>query len=170
MTLLGDLTPARKVLLGIAAAGLLAAMVAFVPSPFGLFDLFQKPPVPEVKAPPPLRLPPTPPLASFDAIAARPLFNVDRKPDPSPPQPEAAKPAITLGDLTQYRVVGTVRDDQRQLGLVQKSGGLLLTLKPGDTFEGWTVDKIDRSGIAISGGGRKEVLAIPKATNAAKSP
>lgn len=170
MMLLGELTPARRVLLAIAAAGILAAMVAFVPSPFALFDLFQKPPVPQVKAPPPLRLLPVAPLASFDVIAARPLFNVDRKPDPLPPPPEAPKPAIVLGDLTQYRVVGTVRDNAKQLGLVQKSGGSLMTLKPGDTFEGWTVDKIDRSGIAISGGGRKEVLAIPKATNAAKSP
>ena len=170
MTVLGELTTARKVLLGVSAAGLIAAMVAFVPSPFAVFDLFQKPPVPGGKAPPPLRLAPTPPLASFDVIAARPLFNVDRKPDPLPPPPEVAKPSITLGDLTQYRVVGTVRDDTKQLGLVQKTGGSLLTLKPGDTFEGWTVDKIDRAGIAISSGGRKEILAIPKAANAAKSP
>jgi general secretion pathway protein N len=170
MTLLGELTPARKVLLGIAATGLAAAMLAFVPSPLALFDLFEEPPAPEVKAPPPLRLDAAPPLASFDVIAARPLFNVDRKPDPLPPPPETAKPAIALGDLTQYRVVGTVRDNAKQLGLVQKSGGALMTLKPGDTFEGWTVERIDRSGIAISGGGRKEVLAIPKATNAAKSP
>ncbi len=170
--LLGELTPARKVFAGLTAAGLFAAALAFVPSPFALFDLFEKPPVPEVKAPPPLRLPPTPPLASFDGITARPLFNVDRKPDPLPPPPTAAatSPALALGDLTQYRVVGTVRDNRKQLGLVQKSGASLLTLKPGDTFDGWTVDKIDRNGIAISGGGRKEVLAIPKATNAAKSP
>lgn len=170
MMLLGDLTPARKVLLGLAAAGLVAAVIAFVPSPLSVFDLFQKPPVPEVKAPPPLRLPPAPPLAQFDVIAARPLFNVDRKPDPLPPPPEAVKAATTLGDLTQYRVVGTVRDSAKQLGLVQKAGGSLLTLKPGDTFDGWTVDRIDKNGIAISGGGRKEILAIPKATNAAKSP
>jgi hypothetical protein len=63
-----------------------------------------------------------------------------------------------------------VRDSAKQLGLVQKAGGSLLTLKPGDTFDGWTVDRIDKNGIAISGGGRKEILAIPKATNAAKSP
>ncbi|MFM9862311.1 MAG: hypothetical protein ACKVRO_01780 [Micropepsaceae bacterium] len=170
MTLLGELTPARKVLLGLTAAGLLAAMIAFVPSPFALLNLFERPPVLEIKSPPPLRLAAPPPLASFEVIAARPLFNADRKPDPLPPPPEALKPAITLGDLAQYRVIGTVRDDVRQLGLVQKSGGSLLTLKPGDTFEGWTVDKIDRSGIAISGGGRKEILAIPKAANAAKSP
>lgn len=170
MTLLGDLTPARRVLLGIMAAGLAMAMIAFVPSPLALLDFFERTPVLVVKTPPPLRLASTPPLTAFEVIAARPLFNAGRKPDPLPPPPEAAKPAITLGDLTQYRVVGTVRDSVRQLGLVQKSGGSLLTLKPGDTFEGWTVDKIDRNGIAISGGGRQEILAIPKAKNAAKSP
>lgn len=168
--MLGELTPTRRALLGAGAAGLLAAAIAFVPSPFGLLDLFERPPVLEIKAPPPLRLTAAPPVASFDVITARPLFNAERKPDPLPPPPEAAKPGVALGDLAEYRVVGTVRDDTKQLGLVQKAGGSLLTLKPGDTFEGWTVDKIDRNGIAISGGGRKEVLAIPKATNAAKSP
>jgi hypothetical protein len=45
-----------------------------------------------------------------------------------------------------------------------------LTLKPGDVFEGWTVETIGVSGVAISGGDRKEVLAIPKAQNRTQSP
>jgi hypothetical protein len=170
MTALGEMTPARVLFAVLAAMGLVAAALAFVPSPRGLLDVFQRPPVVEVEAPPPLQLNRTPPMSAFDTIAARPLFNADRRPDPLPPPPEPPKPAIVLGDLSQYRVVGTVRDDREQLGLVQKNGAPLLTLKPGDTFEGWTVDKIDRSGIAISGGERREILAIPKATNAAKSP
>ena len=170
MNLFTGLTPTRKGLAATAGAGFVAMVAAFVPSPFGVLDLFAKPPTIAVAAPPPLKLAPPLPITAFDAIAARPLFNADRKPDPLPPPPEAAKPAVTLGDLTQYRLIGTVRDDRKQLGLVQKSGGSMLTLKPGDTFEGWTVEKIDNRGIAISGGGRNEVLAIPKAANAAKSP
>jgi hypothetical protein len=170
MNVLATLTPARKIFATATGAGLFAAAVAFVPSPLRVFDLFETPPVVAVKTPPPVKLAAPAALTSFDAIAARSLFNPDRKPDPLPPPPEAAKPTVTLGDLTQYRVIGTVRDDRKQLGLVQKSGGSLLTLKPGDTFEGWKVEKIDARGITISGGERTEVLAIPKATNAAKSP
>ncbi len=168
--MLGAMTTTRKVFAMIAAAGGAAALIAFVPSPLGVFDLFARPAVLEVKAPPPVKLAPTPPLASFDEIAARPLFNADRKPDPVPPPPEAPAAAITLGDLAQYRVLGTVRGGDMQLALVQKSGGSVLTLKPGDSFEGWKVDRIDGGGVSISGGERKEILAIPKANNAAKSP
>ena len=170
MNIAGELTPARKALAAIAAAGALAAVVAFVPSPLGLIDLFAKPPVLEVKAPPDVKLRAMPPIAAFEEIAARPVFNADRKPDPIPPPPEAAKPVSTLGDLAQYRVLGTIRGGEMQLALLAKSGGAVLTVKPGDTFEGWTIDKIDDAGISISGGERKEVLTIPKANNAAKSP
>ncbi|MCE9524161.1 MAG: hypothetical protein K8S25_17215 [Alphaproteobacteria bacterium] len=170
MTPFGELSLVRKMAAGVAAVGFAAMVLAFVPSPLRLLDLFDRPPVPEVKAPPALKLAPMPPLAAFDVIAARPLFNADRKPDPVPPPPEAPKPAIVLGDLTQYRLVGTVRDANRQLALVQKTGAQLLTLKPGDVFEGWTIDKIDDKGVAISGGDQKQVLAIPKANNRAQSP
>lgn len=170
MNIGGELTPARRVFAVIAAAGGIAAVIAFVPSPLGLLDLFAKAPVLEVKAPPDVTLQRTPPVAAFDEIAARPIFNAERKPDPVPPPPEAAKAVSTLGDLSQYRVLGTVRGGEMQLALLSKSGGAVLTVKPGDTFEGWTIDKIDDAGISISGGERKEVLAIPKANNAAKSP
>ena len=90
MNLVGELTPARRAFGAIAAGGLGAAALAFVPSPFALLDLFARAPVLQVKEPPDVKLAPTPPLAAFDAIAARPLFNADRKPDPVPPPPEAA--------------------------------------------------------------------------------
>ena len=170
MNIAGELTTARKIFAAIAAAGALAAVIAFVPSPFALLDLFSRAPVLDVKTPPEVTLRPTPPIAAFDEIAARPLFNADRKPDPEPPPPETAKAVSALGDLSQYRVLGTVRGGTMQLALLSKSGGAVLTVKPGDTFEGWTVDKIDDAGVSISGGERKEVLAIPKANNAAKSP
>lgn len=170
MTLIGELDTLRKVLLGLSAAAIAAMVIAFIPSPFAILDLFESPPVFEVKEPPPLKLPPMPELAAFDEITARPLFNADRKPDPLPPPPEAAKPAIVLGDLAQYRLVGTIRASGTQLALVQKTGAPLLTLKPGDTFEGWTIEAIDDRGVAISGGERREILAIPKAINRVQTP
>jgi hypothetical protein len=170
MSILADLGAGQRVLAIAGAVGLATAMLAFIPSPVGLLYLLDTPPVPQVKAPPPLVMAPVPAITTFDAIAERPLFNAGRKSDPVPPPPEAPKPAIVLGDLTQYRLFGITSDRQTQRALVQKVGGPLLTLKPGDAFEGWTVDGISMSGVAISGGDRKEVLAIPKARNAAQSP
>jgi hypothetical protein len=150
--------------------GVLLALLSVFPSPLAVFDFFDAAPVIEVKQPPPLVMAPMPAADTFDAIAERPLFNTDRKPDPVPPPPEAAKPAITLGDLSQYRLVGTTSDRETQRAVIQKSGGASQTMKPGDQFEGWTIDKIDTDGVAISGGDRKELLTIPKAKNAAQSP
>ncbi len=170
MNVLADIGGAQKFLALIGALGLAAAVVAFFPSPLRVFDLFDAPQAAEVKAPPTLVMAPMPAIGTFDAIAERPLFNADRKPDPLPPPPEAPKPAIVLGDLAQYRLVGFTGDRHTQLALVQKTGGQLLTLRPGDAFEGWTVVRIGVDGVAISGGDRKELLAIPKAQNRAQSP
>jgi len=170
MNVFADLGTGQRILTLAAAAGVVAAILAFIPSPLGSLALFDAPPVPVVKTPPPLVTAPMPAMATFDAVAERPLFNIDRKPDPLPPPPEAPKPAVVLGDLTQYRLFGVTGDRQTQRALVQKAGGPLLTLRPGDVFEGWTVHRISMSGLAISGGDRKEVLAITKARNGAQSP
>lgn len=170
MNLFAAIGVGQRAIVIFGVAGLAAAMIAFVPSPMSLIDLLETPAVPEVKAPPPLVMATMPKISAFDGVAERPLFNADRKPDPLPPPPEAPKPAIALGDLTQYRLIGVTGDRQTQRALVQKSGGPLLTLKPGDAFEGWKVETIGAAGVAISGGDRKEILAIPKAQNATQSP
>jgi hypothetical protein len=81
MNLFVDIGVGQRVLAIAGAAGLAAAVIAFVPSPLRVFDLFDTLPVPEVKAPPPLVMTPLPAIITFDAIAERPLFNADRKPD-----------------------------------------------------------------------------------------
>lgn len=170
MNLFTEASGFRRAMIVAGAAGLGLAVIAFVPSPLRLFDLFTAHPAPEVKAPPPLRLAPVPDIKTFDVVAERPLFNAGRKPDPPPPPPEAPKAAVTLGDLAQYRLLGVMADAQVQRAIVQKSGGASTIMKPGDTFEGWTIDKIDATGVALSGGDRKETLTIPKAKNGAPAP
>jgi hypothetical protein len=152
------------------ALGLAAAAFSLVPSPLRVLDFFDRREELLVKAPPALVMAPMPAMDTFGAIAERPLFNADRKPDPLPPPPEPPKPAITLGDLSQYRLVGVTGDRETQRAIIQKSGGASQMMKPGDQFEGWTIEKIDDGGLAISGGERKELLTIPKAKNAAQSP
>jgi len=76
----------------------------------------------------------------------------------------------SLGDLSQLRVVGIAGDSITKLALVKKTAGGLMTLRPGDTLDGWTVTEITSRGVAITGGGRKEFLTIPRASNNAKTP
>lgn len=170
MSILTEQSGFRRAMVIAGVCGIAAAFVGFAPSPMALVDVFASPVVLEVKAPPPFRLQPVPAIETYAGIADRPLFNADRKPDPVPPPPEAPKPQIVLGDLSQYRVLGVTGDSAVQRALVQKTGEQALTLKPGDTFEGWRVDRIDAAGVAISGGDRKEVLTIPKARNLSQSP
>jgi general secretion pathway protein N len=145
-------------------------VLAFLPSPLRIFDLFDSVPQIQVKAPMMAKIAAMPAPKAFRVITERPLFNVDRKPDPLPIPPELPKPAITLGELTQYKVEGVISGGGTQLGLVRKTGAQPLTLKPGDVFDGWKVEKIDAKGIAISGGDRSEILAIPKAENGRPPP
>ena len=162
-----------RVMIGAAVAGLVAGALAFVPSPFGVLDLFQTVPALEIKAPPPLKLQPVPASEFYDLVTLRPLFNPERRPDPKLAAVAAgssASAAPTLGDLSQYRLLGLTGDSQIQLALVQKAGGTVMTLKPGDSFDGWTIGRISAAGVAVSGAGRQELLTIPKARNSAVPP
>lgn len=173
MMLIGDQGAFGRVMVWLGGLGLAAAAIAFVPSPLGLLDLFHPVQPIEVKSHPPLQLETMPAVETYDVIASHTLFNTNRVPDPVAPvasaggQPSAGP---SLGDIGQFKLVGIAGDSQTRIALVQKSGGALQRLKPGDTLEGWTVTGIDARGVTISGGGRKEILAIPRAANSAKSP
>jgi hypothetical protein len=150
------------------ALGVVAVLATFSPSPLDVFDAFRTVQTIEVKAPPPLRLEPMAPLATFGVISEKPLFNVGRRRDP------AASPSATaaggLGDAGQFKLLGIASDSGTHRAIILKTGGSPLIAKPGDVVEGWTVEKIDASGVAISGGARTVMLTIPKATNRATVP
>lgn len=150
----------------------LAACLGFLPSPFGLVGALSRPPAPEVRDVGPVSLREMPALAAYEPLMQRPLFNPGRTPDPvrAPSVPVGAPVASALGDLSQYRVVGIAGDSQTRIALVRKGEGEVRTLRLGDSLDGWTVRAIDGRGVSISGGGRTEVLAIPRAANAAPTP
>ena len=161
------LSTAQKWLAATGAAALAAAALAFVPSLHTILGIFDRPEVFAVKEPPAVNLAPPSPLAAYDAIAARPLFNLDRKPDPALPAKVLGGPTA-LGDLSQYRLTGVIRAAGTAMALVQRTGSPTLTLKKGDTFDGWTVQEVDDKGVTVAGGDRSELLAIPKAENRAQ--
>jgi hypothetical protein len=136
-----------------------------------LLDAFDAPGKLEIRNPPPLQLQVLPGLATYEDIANHPLFNPDRLADPVAKAVAVADAgSATPKDLSQFRLVGLVSDGVTRLALVRKADGGVLTLKPGDNLDGWSVLRINSKGVAITGGGREENLAIPYALNRAKTP
>jgi len=153
----------------ITGLAILAGGLSFLPSAFGLAGAFSSPPVPEVKAVGPVKVAVLAPVEAYEPLLQRPLFNPARVPDPVLPTATvaAAPAASSFGDIGQYRVVGIAGDSQTRIALVRKGEGEVRTLRRGDSLDGWIVKAIDERGVSISGGGRTEILAIPRASNAA---
>lgn len=148
----------------VAGAGAVALVAALAPSPLRVFDLFDEPVVIDVRKPPALKLRDVPPVAEFADIAARPLFNAGRKPDPAPLAASGGSPAATgeRGELSAFRVVGIVADSVTQRAIVERKGSPSQKVAPGDRLGEWRIDKIDAAGIVVSRDGRTARLAIPR--------
>jgi hypothetical protein len=153
------------------AAGFLALVLAFVPSPLRLFDLFDSAEAPDLHEPPTLKLAVMPPVDAYGAIVQRPIFNADRIPDPatsvatSMPAPQAAE-----GDLSEFRLVGIVADGVTARALLARGSAPAVKVRPGDKLGEWRIDTIDSTGVAASSNGRKTKIVILKAQPAPATP
>ncbi|NOT41702.1 MAG: hypothetical protein HOP13_14530 [Alphaproteobacteria bacterium] len=148
----------------VAGMGVAALSAALLPSPLRLFDLFEEPAVVEVRKPPALKMREMPPVTAFADIAARPIFNAGRKPDPMT-RTVASAPAVTGGDpgeLSGFRVVGIVADSVTQRAIVERNGAPSMKVAPGDRLAGWRIDRIDAAGVMVSKDARSVRLGIPK--------
>ncbi len=145
--------------------GVAVLLAAFLPSPFGLFGLFDTAPRIEIRQPPTLSLREMPPASAFAEIRARPLFNAGRKPDPASGAVMGALPpaGAAQGELSEYRVVGIVADRTTQRAIVERSGAPSLKLAPGDRLAGWRIDRIDAAGIVASKDAQSIRIGIAKA-------
>lgn len=152
-----DITPVLAISAGAAALGSIMLFMTLMP---GTTD----PSPSDVQVPPPIALDKLPaldppPLATYAAIAERPLFNAGRMKDP------AAAPADTgpaLPPLSDYRLVGLVIGPETQRALVTRGSGETLNLKPGDDLDGRRVASIGPRGVTLSAHGQDEVLAFPR--------
>ena len=98
---------------------------------------------------PPLPLAnPSPPLETFDAINARPLFKFDRKPIPPPPSTtnaERAPPPPTVN------LIGVIIDGPRQLALLRvPQSPLAVSASVGDEVQGWHVTAVYPDHVVLS--------------------
>ena len=161
-----------RVMAWIAVLGIVCGLLAWLPSPLGFLTRLGPDRVAILKPVAAPRLAALEPLETYAALTQRPLFNPGRVPDPWPAATAAvaAVGAGAAGDVAQYTLVGIAGDARTRVALVRKADGEVVTVKKGDMLDGWLVGAIDGRGVSISGGGRREILAIPRATNGAGTP
>lgn len=162
------LTRAMAAILG---AGFIALVLAFVPSPLRLLDLFDAAQAPELREPPTLKLTVMPPAASYAAIAQRPVFNAGRLPDPvTSVATSAPAPQPSAGDLSEFRLIGVVADSVTARALLARGGAPAIKVSPGDKLGEWRIDKIDGTGVVATHNGRKTKIVILKSQPAPATP
>ena len=146
-----------------AATGgvLLAAVLAPSPTRIELWDRVQV-------NPPEFRFPETEQTVlqtEIDTIVEKPLFNADRKKDPSPLLQGA------LPVLDTYRLAGVVAAGDFGIAIVErKQTKASITLRVGDSLDGRTVTGITPGSITFSGPAGSETLNIPKVYGASVAP
>lgn len=97
-----------------------------------------------------------PPLASFSAIDARPLFAPDRKALP-PPEEQTA----TLAPPTQLSLIGVIIDKTHRLALIRSpSASIEVSVSVGESIEGWTVAAVEPDRVVLRSGGTDYALDL----------
>jgi hypothetical protein len=143
--------------------GLLALVLAFVPSPLRLFDMFDEAEAPDVPEPPLLKLALMPPVDNYAPIIARPIFNAGRLPDPaSNAATSTPSHAPAQGDLSEFRLIGIVSDSANARALLVRGGAPAVKVAPGDKLGEWRIEKIDGTGVLATNNGRKTKIVILK--------
>jgi hypothetical protein len=95
-----------------------------------------------------------------DAITARPLFQIDRRPYvPDVPQPgdEESKAAESprLGTLSLSAIVITAEE---RMALIRSDAGKIERIAEGDEIDGWTLTAISPEGVSLEHSGQVQRL------------
>lgn len=110
----------------------------------------------------PLATPPTPPLASYEEIAARPLFREDRRPEPPP---ERAPRNVTQSVVRQppLKLEGTAVTPQRRVALLRDTRSNEVTrAAAGQQLQGWEVDQVGQGWVELSNQGQRMRLEMER--------
>ncbi|MEE2565719.1 hypothetical protein [Hyphobacterium marinum] len=104
-----------------------------------------------------------PDFSSFAAIAQRPLFRPDRRPEPEPVVtiPDGPVTPIQSSDNPpDFIVVGVVTGPEGRGAATVRDGTETRRVYAGDTVQGWRVDTINRDGIVVTRDGQRWSLPI----------
>ena len=100
--------------------------------------------------------PPLPPVETFAAVDARPLFNPARK--PVQPKPTAQAAAALPTDVT---LVGVIMGGDRRVALLHTAGANYSTsVQIGATVNGWQVFEIDADRVVLKSGDSSYIVPL----------
>ncbi|WP_339085439.1 hypothetical protein [Hyphomicrobium sp. ghe19] len=106
---------------------------------------------------------PADPLSKFGNAAERPLFHWTRRPLPPRPTPQttAAAAPIAPPPLPNLTLRGAIITSERRMAIVEKPGEPdYLRLFEGQSLDGWTVIKVERSKAFLTSGVQKMELNL----------
>jgi hypothetical protein len=95
---------------------------------------------------------PTPP--EYAAILQAPIFSPDRKPG------EDADAAPGASALDAYAALGVAMGPGFATAVVKTPEGKIVSIKPGETLEGWRLAVMDRTKLGFQRGDARHVLTI----------
>ena len=104
-----------------------------------------------------------------DEIVARPLFSPSRR--PAPPQASQA-PAIDVvsDEKPTLELIGTMLAGDSHIALFKHATDGLIRLKPGQSFEGWTIVDVENQRVSLENDDGLEVLTLRKDLVRPKAP
>jgi hypothetical protein len=98
-----------------------------------------------------------PPVESFAAINARPIFSPERKPI----EPVAIASANGPSQLLKAILVGVIMDAQNRLALIKTAASPLAeAFAVGATIEGWQVQEIDTDKVVLRSGAAQDEIRL----------
>jgi hypothetical protein len=102
--------------------------------------------------------PEAPGIGSFAEVAARPLFNQDRR--PAPPETPAEKVA-KVEENVLFDLVGVVISDRNRVALLRpRSEGKIVFAMEGKSFGGWEVSAINSTEVILKRGAERSILKL----------
>ena len=117
---------------------------------------------------------PLAPVASFSAIATRPLFSPGRRPDlPPPPPPVAvtvAPPPPPPAALTPPgTLLGVLISPAGSAAILKLASGRSATVAEGADVEGWTVTQVSADRVMLAAGASSLEMTFPASQASAAS-
>ena len=108
----------------------------------------------------PLTTPPSPPLARYEEIVARPLFREDRRPEP-PPEPAARTVTQRMVQQPPLKLEGTAVTPERRVALLRDTRtNEVIRAAAGHQLQGWEVAQVGQGWVELSAQGRSMRLEM----------
>ena len=100
------------------------------------------------------------PLAAYDAIVARPLFTVDRRPF-VPPTEETEPVSLPPGPSVEFELTAIVTSAAARMALLKTSSSAeVRKVTVGQAIDGWTLVEVREDGIVLRNGTDVRVLEL----------